>query len=87
MTKANAKILEKKLNAALYAAAEKAGFRGDLARAQVEIYVYADNSVAHIVWDAELSEDERFVFPKEAWTRAKAWLTKAAAREGLRVIG
>ena len=83
---ATTRTIEADLNAALYAAAEKAGFRSDLCTAQIEIYVDRDGDgavTAHITYEAELFADGQ-TFPAAAWTRAKAWLAKACAARGVR---
>lgn len=70
-----------KAELALYAAARKAGFSRDLERAQVEVYVNGRGELG-VLWDEELREFETFIFPKEAFARAEAWIVKYNAKKG-----
>lgn len=84
MMKMTTKKLEAAMNAALYAAAEKAGMRDELASCQAEIVLdeYNGTRTAYIAWEAELRERPEFVFPAAAFERAEKWLAIAAPKHG-----
>ena len=84
---------EREATKALYAAAEKAKMAEELRHCQAEVCTTTHTggpnkgkTFAYVIYEAELHERPEFVFPVAEMARAKAWLTKYAARKGWEVL-